>query len=69
MKIVLDINPEFYEFAKAMGKSFDDVYYSPEDYLMGLLNMAVITQMDHENYEIDYGYVSPVPGMDDEIPF
>jgi hypothetical protein len=50
-KITIDICDEFYEFAKARAEDFD--IPGPADYLLGLLNMAVLTDMDDYEETID----------------
>lgn len=44
MKIVLDINPEFFAFAEAMARH--EGYCGPADYLNAILNRSIVTAMD-----------------------
>jgi hypothetical protein len=78
MKIVLDINPEFFAFAEAMAKH--EGYFGPADYLNAILNMAIITEMDEAPplsprdeepliVEDAGGGLRIVDDIDDDIPF
>ena len=47
-KVTLQISDEFYEFSKRRAE--DDGYFGTEDYLNGLLNMALLGDVDeYEN--------------------
>ena len=47
-KVTLQISDEFYEFAKLRGEDYG--YFGPEDYLNGLLNTALLGNVDeYEN--------------------
>ena len=77
MKVILQINPEFFAFAEAMAKNGG--YFGPADYLNALLNMALITEMDSapvltrcEDETLlveDDGGGMRLADIDDDIPF
>ena len=76
-KVTLQISDEFYEFANL--RTEDDGYFGPEDYLNGLLNMALLSSLDEpgclNELEEDPGGGMRVKSdredddLDDDIPF
>jgi gluconate kinase len=67
MKVVLHIDPRYFAFAQAMAKR--QGHFGPADYLNSLLNTAILTAIDEEDWPIQRGPASAASDLDDGIPF
>jgi hypothetical protein len=69
-RVSLQVSEEDYVFAQAMSDHHG--YFGPEDYLNGLLNMALIREMDEESpsfWDNDIAIPAEIEDLDDDIPF
>ena len=68
-RVSLQVSEEDYAFAQAMSDHHG--YFGPEDYLNGLLFMALIREMDEETsfWDGDIAIPAELYDLDDDIPF
>jgi hypothetical protein len=68
-RVFLQVSEEKYAFARAMADRHG--YFGPDDYLNALLNTAVLTEMDDEDWPIKRRAPSAADpdDLDDGIPF
>jgi hypothetical protein len=68
-RICLQVNEESYAFARAMADRHG--YFGPNDYLNALLNTAMLTEMDEQDWPAarDGSFAAGLEDLDDGIPF
>ena len=63
------MSDEHYAFARAMADRHG--FFGPDDYLNALLNTAILTEMDEQDWPVERGGSSAAgpEDLDDGIPF